>query len=74
MKIVNTAGILRKQGLQEGVGSLRAHFFADEAQAPGDAVDVDIDRYLHLVAFRGAYKKPALRSKPSNNAQLTTCG
>lgn len=34
MEIVDRAGILREQGLQEGVGGFSAHFFPDQAQTP----------------------------------------
>jgi len=57
VKIVDRAGVLGEQCLQQGVSSLGGHFFPDQAQTPGDAVNVDIYRQLHLVVIRSAYRE-----------------
>jgi len=43
VEIVDGAGVLWKQGLQEGVSIIRSDFLANEAQADRTAVDVHIN-------------------------------
>jgi hypothetical protein len=42
VKIVDDAGILWQQGLQEGMGGIGCDFLADQSQSLRHAMDVDI--------------------------------